>query len=125
MEEALVQLIRNAFENDATDVFLMEDEPPRIRREGEITPLHPGPVPRAGHPLTHRDTQVSQRSVQLGQKLFHHLQVLRSGANDQLVPHPRHGALSLQERFDHRDDIRRHPAFEFENFELGLLRVEG
>ncbi|MCP5531594.1 MAG: Flp pilus assembly complex ATPase component TadA [Akkermansiaceae bacterium] len=47
MEEALVQLIRNAFENDATDVFLMEDEPPRIRREGEITPLHPGPVPRA------------------------------------------------------------------------------
>lgn len=47
MEEALVQLIRNAFDSDATDVFLMEDEPPRIRREGEVVVLHPGPVPRA------------------------------------------------------------------------------
>ena len=46
MEEALVQLIRNAFENEATDVFLMEGEPPRIRREGAIEVLHPGPVPR-------------------------------------------------------------------------------
>jgi pilus retraction protein PilT len=45
MENALPQLIRDAFEDGATDVFLMEGEPPRIRREGEVVMLHPGPVP--------------------------------------------------------------------------------
>ncbi len=43
---ALHQLIRDAFRDQASDVFLMEDEPPRIRREGELETLHPGPVPR-------------------------------------------------------------------------------
>ena len=41
------QLIRDAFRDEATDVFLIEDEPPRIRREGRVVELHPGPVPRS------------------------------------------------------------------------------
>ncbi len=46
MDNALHQLIRVAFEDDASDVFLVENEPPRIRREGNLEILHPGPVPR-------------------------------------------------------------------------------
>jgi len=46
MDDALQQLIRDAFRGEATDVFLMEGEPPRIRREGRVVELHPGPVPR-------------------------------------------------------------------------------
>jgi pilus retraction protein PilT len=46
MEDALQQLIRDAFRGSATDVFLVEDEPPRIRREGKVVMLHPGPIPR-------------------------------------------------------------------------------
>jgi len=30
----------------ATDVFLLEDQQPRIRREGKVTELHPGLIPR-------------------------------------------------------------------------------
>ena len=48
MDSALHQLIRDAFADDATDVFLVENEPPRIRREGDVVILHPGPIPRAG-----------------------------------------------------------------------------
>lgn len=48
MEDVLQQLIRDAFQGKATDVFLVEDEPPRIRREGSVVQLHPGPIPRAG-----------------------------------------------------------------------------
>ena len=46
MHSALNQLIRDAFADAATDVFLIEDEPPRIRREGEVVILHPGSIPR-------------------------------------------------------------------------------
>ena len=46
MDDALQQLIRDAFCGVATDVFLLEEEQPRIRREGKVVPLHPGPVPR-------------------------------------------------------------------------------
>ena len=46
MNTALTQLIRDAFEDQATDVFLVESEPPRIRREGDVITLHPGPVTR-------------------------------------------------------------------------------
>jgi pilus retraction protein PilT len=46
MHSALNQLIRDAFADAATDVFLIEDEPPRIRRNGEVVILHPGPIPR-------------------------------------------------------------------------------
>ena len=46
MTSALDQLIRDAFADSATDVFLVEDEPPRIRREGDVVTLHPGPIPR-------------------------------------------------------------------------------
>lgn len=46
MHSALNQLIRDAFADAATDVFLIEDEPPRIRRNAEVVILHPGPIPR-------------------------------------------------------------------------------
>lgn len=46
MIDALTQLIRDAFADAATDVFLVEGEPPRIRREGDVVLLHPGPVSR-------------------------------------------------------------------------------
>jgi twitching motility protein PilT len=47
MNSALTQLIRDAFAGEATDVFIVEGEAPRIRREGEIVVLHPGPLTRA------------------------------------------------------------------------------
>lgn len=47
MIDALHNLIRDAFAHSATDVFLLEDEPPRIRRESVVEVAHPGPVPRA------------------------------------------------------------------------------
>ena len=46
MHAVLAQLIRDAFADDAHDVFLLEGEPPRIRRESELLVLHPGPVSR-------------------------------------------------------------------------------
>lgn len=46
MHEALIHLIRDALADVATDVFIVEGEPPRIRREGEVVVLHPGPVSR-------------------------------------------------------------------------------
>ena len=46
MIQALTHLISDAFLNAATDVFIVEGEPPRIRREGEVVVLHPGPVTR-------------------------------------------------------------------------------
>ena len=46
MNSALNQLIRDAFAEETTDVFLIEDEPPRIRRDGDVVQLHPGPIPR-------------------------------------------------------------------------------
>lgn len=69
MDSALHQLIRDAFAGDATDVFLVESEPPRIRREGDVIMLHPGPIPRSGmhefwkscgiDPETHLEADVS------------------------------------------------------------------
>ncbi len=46
MHSALIQLIRDAFADEATDVFLVEGEPPRIRREADLALLHPGPISR-------------------------------------------------------------------------------
>lgn len=48
MDDALQQLIRDAFRGVATDVFLLEEEQPRIRHEGKVVSLHPGPIPRFG-----------------------------------------------------------------------------
>jgi pilus retraction protein PilT len=42
---AFVQVIRDAFSGGATDVFILADEPPRVRIEGDVTVLHPGPIP--------------------------------------------------------------------------------
>lgn len=44
MIAALTQLIRDAFVGAATDVFIVEGEAPRIRHEGEVVLLHPGPI---------------------------------------------------------------------------------
>jgi len=46
MNSALHRLILDAFEERATDVFLLEDEAPRVRIEGALSILHPGPIPR-------------------------------------------------------------------------------
>jgi Tfp pilus assembly pilus retraction ATPase PilT len=46
MHSALHQLIRDAFADSATDIFLVEGEPPRIRHQGDVLILHPGPIPR-------------------------------------------------------------------------------
>jgi pilus retraction protein PilT len=48
MNDELQQLIRDAFCGQATDVFLVEEEPPRIRLEGRLVPLHPTAIPRFG-----------------------------------------------------------------------------
>lgn len=71
MDSALHQLIRDAFADAASDVFLVEDEPPRIRRADMVEILHPGPVPRSAmeefwrscgfEPDTHLDADVSWR----------------------------------------------------------------
>ncbi len=45
MNSALHHLIRDAFAGQASDVFLQQDEAPRVRREGLISVLHPGPIP--------------------------------------------------------------------------------
>ena len=69
MDAALTQLIRDAFADAATDVFLMEDEAPRIRHEGEVVVFHPGPVTHAAmeafwldcgiDPATHPEADIS------------------------------------------------------------------
>jgi len=46
MEDALINLIDDALRYESTDLFLIEDEPPRIRREGSVVQLHPVPVPK-------------------------------------------------------------------------------
>jgi pilus retraction protein PilT len=43
--ETLLLLLKDALENGANDIFLMEDEPPRARIEGSVTTLHEGPIP--------------------------------------------------------------------------------
>jgi pilus retraction protein PilT len=71
MHAALIQLIRDAFADAATDVFIMEDEPPRIRHDGEVIVLHPGPVSKEAmegfwqdcgiDPATHHEADISWR----------------------------------------------------------------
>ena len=99
MNPALTQLIRDAFEGEATDVFLVESEPPRIRRNGEVVMLHPGPVTRdameefwsdcGADPATHAELDVSWRvpeGSRLRVNLYHTLgrlaAVLRPIRND-------------------------------------------
>jgi pilus retraction protein PilT len=71
MTSALNQLIRDAFADAATDVFLVEEEQPRIRREGDVVVLHPGPIPRVAmeefwkscgvDPAAHLESDISWR----------------------------------------------------------------
>jgi twitching motility protein PilT len=69
MHSALIQLIQDAFAGAATDVFLVAGEAPRIRHEGEVVELHPGPIPAAAmagfwescgiDPATHCEADIS------------------------------------------------------------------
>ena len=69
MHSALTQLILDAFAGAATDVFLVAGEAPRIRHEGEVVELHPGPIPAAAmagfwdacgiDPATHHEADLS------------------------------------------------------------------
>ncbi len=69
MHSALIQLIRDALSDTTTDVFLIEGEPPRIRRDGEVVVLHPGPISKdsmvgfwkeaGGAPAGHREMDLS------------------------------------------------------------------
>lgn len=58
MDHSLARLIRDAFNRDATDVFLREGEPPRIRREGDIATLDAVPVNRDAIETLWRDCGV-------------------------------------------------------------------
>ncbi len=86
MDNALHQLIRDAFRHESTDVFLVEGEPPRIRREGNVVVLHPGPVPRSGleelwkscgaDPAAVKETDISwqiEEGIRLRVNLYHTL----------------------------------------------------
>ena len=86
MSSALTQIIRDAFNAAATDVFLVEGEAPRIRHEGEVIMLHPGPVSRAAmaefwqscgiDPATHPEADISWRIPEGGRlrvNLYHTL----------------------------------------------------
>jgi pilus retraction protein PilT len=86
MHEALIHLIRDALADVATDVFIVEGEPPRIRREGEVVVLHPGPVSREAmegfwqecgiDPATHLEADISWRIPKGGRlrvNLYHTL----------------------------------------------------
>ncbi|MEI7911249.1 MAG: ATPase, T2SS/T4P/T4SS family [Verrucomicrobiota bacterium] len=69
MLAALTQLICDAFSGAATDVFLVAGEAPRIRHEGEVVELHPGPIPAQAmaefwtscgiDPATHPEADIS------------------------------------------------------------------
>jgi twitching motility protein PilT len=86
MISALTQLIRDAFADAATDVFIIEDEAPRIRHEGEVVVLHPGPVSRTAmeefwqscgvDPATHPEADISWQIPEGGRlrvNLYHTL----------------------------------------------------
>ncbi len=102
MLSALRQLIQDAFAGAATDVFLVAGEPPRVRHEGEVIELHPGPVPPAAmaefwnscgiDPQTHSEADVSWQLPQGGRlrvNLYHTLGRLAAALRpirDQIPP---------------------------------------
>lgn len=69
MESPLTQLIRDAFSGHATDVFFVEGETPRIRQDGDVVELHPGPISKEAlqafwddcgvDPATHPEADIS------------------------------------------------------------------
>ena len=86
MLSALRQLIQDAFAGAATDVFLVAGEAPRVRHEGQVIELHPGPVPPAAmaefwnscgiDPQTHPEADISWQLPQGGRlrvNLYHTL----------------------------------------------------
>lgn len=46
MTSARNRLTRDDSAHSATGVFMVEDESPRIRKDGDRVMLHPGPIPR-------------------------------------------------------------------------------
>jgi pilus retraction protein PilT len=86
METVLEHLILDAFTANASDVFLMEGEPPRMRGNGDLSILHPGPLPREAlaelwhhcgiAPENHHEADVSWRindEIRLRVNLYHSL----------------------------------------------------
>lgn len=102
MNSALTQLIRDAFAGEASDVFLVEGEAPRIRHQGEVVVLHPGPVTRGAlaefwqscdiDPATHPEADISWRLPHGGRlrvNLYHTLGRLAAALRpirDQIPP---------------------------------------
>ena len=86
MSSPLINLILDAFAGDATDVFLVEGGEPRIRKNGDIVTLHPGPLTRPAmeelwnmcgvNPANHCEADISWRiadGVRLRVNLYHTL----------------------------------------------------
>jgi pilus retraction protein PilT len=69
MPSPIINHILDAFGSAATDVFMMEGEAPRLRRDGDFMLLHPAPVPHSAmeelwsacgvNPATHREADIS------------------------------------------------------------------
>src|SRR5687767_387760 len=108
MHAALIQLIRDAFADAATDVFIVEAEPPRIRHEGEVVVLHPGPISREAmegfwhscgiDPATHHEADISWRIPNRGRlrvNLYHTLGPLGAVMRPIRNPSPPLGELGL------------------------------
>ncbi|MCX6874277.1 MAG: ATPase, T2SS/T4P/T4SS family [Verrucomicrobia bacterium] len=86
MHPTLTQLIRDAFADTVTDVFIIEGDAPRIRREGDVVVLDPVPVSRAAmeafwqscgiDPATHPEADLSWQLPEGGRlrvNLYHTL----------------------------------------------------
>jgi twitching motility protein PilT len=86
MLSPLTHLILDAFAGEATDVFISEGEPPRIRRDGGLVVLHPGPVTRSAmeefwascgiDPAGHHEADISWQiaeGIRLRVNLYHTL----------------------------------------------------
>jgi hypothetical protein len=98
---ALTQLIRDAFEDEATDVFIVEAEPPRIRREGDVVHAPPRPDHARGDGgilaiLRHRSRHHAEADVSwpipgaaaAGESLSHARPARRRAAADPQRPSP-------------------------------------
>jgi pilus retraction protein PilT len=86
MPSPLINHILDAFSSEATDVFMMEDEAPRFRRDGDLMILHPGPIPRCAmeelwsacgvNPDNQREADISWQiadGIRLRVNLYHSL----------------------------------------------------
>lgn len=86
MQTAILQLIRDAFTHQASDLFLMEGEVPRIRLESDLRSLASESITRAGmrelwiycgiDPDVHRDADISWQLPEYGRMRVNFYQTL-------------------------------------------------